>query len=1104
MRWRKKLIVIVALFLLGCVQIQAQQVISVLSKSIGYNSNTELEINLQNSAKISAVQFDITASLTNIVFPSVKDSIVTTARFADHSISYSKISETQVRVIVISLTNSNLNGISGKLLGIKVKSGLVPGANTMVLSNITLADSTGQSVSFMQQNGTITVTAPQLSITDTVRLGNVPLLTNTSSYLYFNNNGNDSLRITNIVSGDSDLTFSNLSLPVKLSQYQGWNLNYNIYPKTKGNKLYAIKFVSNDPAGDKYVYIKDSTYAVNKIYFSNAVTGSYNTDTIVSIAIKNQESFSAFQFSVQLPDGINYVANSIALDSSRLVDHVVSANLVNGSLTVIVYSSGLQNFKLNDGQILTFKIRLNKPGGTYPLTLSNAAITNAQAQNILSGYVSSTVTIKSPSISLNNTQLYFGRITTKEYAQSGVTITNNGTQNLIISKIVYPSATLSSNVGLPLTIAPGNNQYVNFSFHSTVPVDLANTNISIQSNDPLGDKTVTVNASAYSKDEVYIKYPYLHHTGGIRVPVMLTNYDTLNGIQFDLQINSPTKVSFNDSMFVLSDRFKKYSASYQKLDAQNLRVILYSLDATSVIPDSVYIGELLLNIVATQPDGNYGYTDFANVVLGSTGGINLFSGKAGQNINLCNGTASLTVSGTVNVCDSIILKTNTGTPGLWYKNDTLLSNITSSSLIVNTSGNWKAIINNGSCNYLSNTVQTIKNTAPPIPTISNNRPLSFCNGDSTVLASSAGSGNQWLLNGANINGSTNQNITVKVSGIYSVQVNNGGACTSTSLRDTVTANALPPVPTISNNKPLTFCTGDSTVLTSSSSSANQWFLNGTNVTGATTQSLTVKASGIYTVQTTNNSGCSATSLKDTITVNALPSVPTISNNRPLTFCSGDSTILTSSSASGNQWLLNGTNISAATTQSLTVKASGIYTVQTTNNSGCKSISIKDTVTVNSNPAKPIITQNGNQLSTITGLSSYSWLLGNQIIAGAVSNVYSPTKSGNYIVIVANSTGCSTASDAFAYIVTAINSVSQGNKVTLAPNPSYGGESWLIFEQQLLSKATVNIYSANGLLLNSFTTINQHTKLPVQNLVKGIYYVRIIIKDGNLTMPLFIQ
>ncbi len=1190
MHWRKKLITIFVLLLFVCIEVEAQQVLSIVNKTIGYNSNTELEINLQNSAKVSAVQFDVTASLTNINFPSVKDSIVTTARFADHSISYSKVSATQVRIILFSMSNAYLNGTSGKLLGIKINSGSVPGVNNISLSNITLADSTGQSISFTQQNGTITVIAPQLNVTDTVRLGNIPMLNNTNNYLYLNNNGNDTLKITGISSDNSELTFPNLNLPIKLQQYQGYNLNNNIYPTSKGNKLYAIKIVSNDPAGDKYVYVKDSTYAVNKIYFSNAVIGSYNTDTVVSIAVKNQENFSAFQFTVQLPNGIDYVVNSIALDSSRLVDHVVSANVVNGNLTVIAYSSGLQNFKLNDGQILTFKIKLNKPGGTYPLTLSNAAITNAQAQNIISDFVSSTVTIKSATISLNNTQLYFGRISTKEYSQAGLTINNTGTQNLIISKFVYPSTALNSNAALPLTITPGNNKNVNFSFHSNMPVDLNNTNITIQSNDPLGDKSVIVNAAAYSKDEVYLKYPYLHHANAIRVPVMLTNYDTLNGVQFDIQINSPSKISFSDSMFVLSDRFKKYSASYQKLDAQNLRVILYSLDATPVIPDSVYIGELLLNIVATQPDGNYGYVDFANVVLGSTGGVNLFSGKVGQNINLCNGSAALTVTGTVNVCDSLILKTNTGTPALWYMNDTLLSNIQSSTYNVNVSGNWKAIISYGSCNYVSNTVQTIKVSAPAVPTISNNRPLIFCNGDSTVLTSSASSGNQWLLNGTNISGATNQNITIKASGVYTVQTTNNSGCSSLSLKDTVTVNALPAIPTISNNRPLTFCSGDSTILTSSASSGNQWLLNGANISGSTNQNITVKASGVYSVQTTNNSGCSSTSLKDTVTANALPAFPTISNNRPLIFCSGDSTILTSSASSGNQWLLNGTNISGSTNQNITLKASGVYTVQTTNNSGCTSqsslnITIKvnpnpivnfitssvclgqtsqftDTSTItdntsnsfnyqwnfgdginssiknpshlyavsanyivklkvtssngctdsiskqviiNSLPSKPIITINGNQLTTSSGLQTYTWLLENQVITGATSNTYSPTKSGNYIVIVVNAFGCSSTSGAFNYVVTAINPINAGsNKIMIAPNPAYGGEAWLIFEHQLLSKVTVNIFSANGILLNTFTTINQRTKLPIDQFSHGIYFVSIITNSGKTTLSLMVK
>ena len=504
----------------------SQQVLSIASKSISFNKYSEIDINLQNSLKVSAIQFDINSSLTNIIFPSASDSIINTNRFDGHSISYTKISETQLRVIVFSLSNKNFTGVNGNLLTLKIKSGLLAGVNNLTLSNVIIADSLAQSLPFSVLNAAITVIAPQLSIPDTIRLGNIPLLTSTSNSIYLNNSGTDTLKILGISSNNTDLSFTGINLPISLPKYQGYNLNYNLIPSSKGNKVYSIKIVSNDPLGDKFIYIKDSAYAVNKLYFSNTITGSYNSEATVSISIKNQENFSAFQFSINLPDGIDYINNSISLETSRKTDHVVSANITNGALTIIAYSSSLTNFQLSDGQVLTFKIKLNKQGGTYSLPISNASITNANALNIISDYISGTLTIKSPIINLSTSTLNFGKISTKEYTQSSLSIFNNGTENLVINNIQIPTNAISTNSNFPITIPPGGNQSVNFIFHSTSPIVLNSTAITIQSNDPNGDKNVLINAISYTKNELYFKSPYLRHSTSIRVPIIINNYDS--------------------------------------------------------------------------------------------------------------------------------------------------------------------------------------------------------------------------------------------------------------------------------------------------------------------------------------------------------------------------------------------------------------------------------------------------------------------------------------------------------------------------------------------------------------------------------------------------
>ena len=88
-------------------------------------------------------------------------------------------------------------------------------------------------------------------------------------------------------------------------------------------------------------------------------------------------------------------------------------------------------------------------------------------------------------------------------------------------------------------------------------------------------------------------------------------------------------------------------------------------------------------------------------------------------------------------------------------------------------------------------------------------------------------------------------------------------------------------PTISANGPTSFCTGSSVILTSSSSTGNNWS------NGAITNSINVSSAGTYSVSVSSG-GCSASSNAITITVNTSPTVTinTLSNNAMISKNSG--------------------------------------------------------------------------------------------------------------------------------------------------------------------------------------------------------------------------
>ncbi len=290
----------------------------------------------------------------------------------------------------------------------------------------------------------------------------------------------------------------------------------------------------------------------------------------------------------------------------------------------------------------------------------------------------------------------------------------------------------------------------------------------------------------------------------------------------------------------------------------------------------------------------------------------------------------------------------------------------------------------------------------------------FCNGDSVRFSSSATSGIIWLRNNIAISGATSPIYFAKQSGSFRLVVTTNG-CTDSSTATSVTVNALPATPTITRN---------GAQLTSSAASGNQWFLNGSIISGATGATFTATQNGNYSVTVTNASGCSATSTSILVQLNTAPVVTT---STALTFCQGGNAVLTSSAATGNVWHRNNTPISGATAATYSATQSGTYfTVVGADTSN------RIVVTVNSIPTTPVISPSGT-VALCTGQSttlstsipvggSLAWSLNGSVL-GTTTATLPVNGAGSYTAVLTQN-GCSSASSA------SVN-------VTINPYPSVG-------------------------------------------------------------------
>lgn len=373
------------------------------------------------------------------------------------------------------------------------------------------------------------------------------------------------------------------------------------------------------------------------------------------------------------------------------------------------------------------------------------------------------------------------------------------------------------------------------------------------------------------------------------------------------------------------------------------------------------------------------------------------------------GQVSISPSGPITICagENVTLS---ATPSLTYLWST---GATTSSITTGVLGTYSvSVIDSNGCPANSNVVSITVNPVPATPIVSASGPLSFCNGGSVILTSSAATNNIWS------NGFTGQAQTITQSGIYIDTVYNVFGCKSWSTPTNVNVH---PTASIAASGPTTFCFGNNVLLTASPASGVSYLWSN----GATSQSVTISNTQNLSVITTETGGCSDTAYTNVL-VHALPT-GNLTAAGPTTVCSGSSVVMnaTGSAHTGFRWFLNGSPIIYYSYNiycnclapyfvygaTFSATGSGNYSVEIIDSvTGCVSMSNVIPVTIIV-PTQPVITANGGTticISANTILSSspavsYLWS------TGATTQTITAATQGTYYVTTTDIYGCQSTS-----------------------------------------------------------------------------------------------
>ncbi|MCZ7554990.1 MAG: choice-of-anchor L domain-containing protein [Bacteroidia bacterium] len=260
----------------------------------------------------------------------------------------------------------------------------------------------------------------------------------------------------------------------------------------------------------------------------------------------------------------------------------------------------------------------------------------------------------------------------------------------------------------------------------------------------------------------------------------------------------------------------------------------------------------------------------------------------------------------------------------------------------------------GSAFCRGDTMITVSVLPNPRPVISASGPLRFCSGDSVELRAPGG-----YVSYAWSNGATGSRLIVSTAGRYSVTVTTAEGCTGVSPEVEVLLYPQPR-PQLRFVSSAAVCEGDSVLIEVMGDYADiEWN------TGSRGKTIALRSPLVVWAHVVTADGCRGVS--DTLQARILPNPqPVIVADGPLEFCEGDSVRLRTSEAFAS-WSWSG----GEATQSIVVRASGVYGVRVVNIEGCEGNAESVRVIVHPNPPEPVITRDGRLLRAPAGYL-YEW------------------------------------------------------------------------------------------------------------------------------------
>lgn len=551
-----------------CASLQAVNVVAVEGAQGAPGQNTTINVSLSTDTP-EIVAAEIRVPLPEEILPVEGSLVLNETRMPGYSVT-ADINGTDFVIVLFNTSLKPIPAGSGDALSFDLYLGDNPG-NFDLTPTVKLSNGEGSALPVVSSGGILSVLAPRMELKSfDVNFGRVPIFSEEIRRIEVSNTGTLPLALSGYSTDVEGLT---AIVPESIGKGESSIIELH-YKPTVRNEGIDGKFTptSNGVGQSKFIRIQSIPFSVNELHLSDAI-GICDDEVTIEVAMNNMEPIVGIDFTIQLPEELEFVENSVEIfprASSLLSESGIDNN---GNLRIVLFGSGNQSVEGHEGSLLQFKVKLKGKDGVYSICPSKCVLANASGENMFSAVYGGSIGIKAPNLfSASNWDI--GNIPIHANETFSYVMKNEGEVPLTVESVIFHDDIAECVNEFPIIIDPNMEKHISIRFKHP-ELGSFQTTMNVYTNDPNNRmKQVDVRGYFYSQNEILFNGRY--DEGLFFLDASLINENEITALQLD--VICPYGITTDENLLTLSERAENHSANFTKIDDNRYRLIIFSLN----------------------------------------------------------------------------------------------------------------------------------------------------------------------------------------------------------------------------------------------------------------------------------------------------------------------------------------------------------------------------------------------------------------------------------------------------------------------------------------------------------------------------------------------